>query len=88
MPPDAVAVAGSDFCPNYMMQVGNAFLGIQGHPEFTKAYASDLMERRRDVIPTARVEAGLHSLRLSVDDMVVGRWTLNFMQHAKVGTEV
>lgn len=88
LPQDAVVLAGSNFCPNHMMQIGNVFLGIQGHPEFTKAYASDLMELRRDIIPPERVEAGLHSLRLTVDDMAVGRWILNFMQHAKVGTEI
>lgn len=83
LPKHGVAVAGSEFCPNYMMHVGDVFLGVQGHPEFTKEYASDLMKRRESIIPAERLEAGLHSLRLSADDLAVARWILNFMHHAK-----
>lgn len=82
LPQDAMVLAGSDFCPNYMVQHGHVFLGIQGHPEFSKAYASGLMERRRDIIPPERVDAGMQSLRLPVDGMTVGRWILNFMRQA------
>lgn len=86
LPDDGVVLAGSEFCPNFMMQVGNVFLGIQGHPEFTKGYSSDLMDLRRDIIPSERVQAGQHSLRLLVDDMAVGRWILNFMHDARAST--
>lgn len=88
LPEDGVVLAGSDFCPNYMVQVGKVFLGLQGHPEFTRAYASDLMERRRDIIPSERVEAGLHSLRLPVDDVAMARWILNFMRYARTNDDV
>lgn len=84
LPEQGVVLAGSDFCPNYMMQLGSVFLGLQGHPEFSKGYASDLMEMRRDIISSARVDAGLKSLRLPVDDMMMGRWVLNFMRHARM----
>lgn len=82
LPEEGVVLAGSDFCPVYTMQVGQVFLGVQGHPEFTKDYASDLMDMRRDIIPPERVEAGLHSLKLAVHDMTMARWILNFMQRA------
>lgn len=84
LPEGAVVLAGSVFCPNYMMQVGDVFLGLQGHPEFTREYAADLMEMRRDVIPGKWLEAGLHSLKLHTDDMAVARWILNFMQQDRV----
>jgi len=84
IPEDAVVLAGSDFCPNYMMQIGDVFLGVQGHPEFTRGYAADLMEMRRDVIPEKWIEAGLRSLKLHADDMAVARWILNFMQRNRV----
>lgn len=82
LPEEGIVLARSNFCPIYMMQVGKTFLGLQGHPEFPKAYAADLMDRRRDIIPPIRVEAGTRSLRLTVDDMAMGRWILNFMRYA------
>lgn len=88
LPEQGIVLAGSEFCPIYLMQVGDAFLGVQGHPEFTKAYASDLMEMRRDIIPGERVEAGMHSMRLPVDDMAMGRWILNFMRRAIMHSDI
>ena len=83
LPEQAVVLATSEFCPIYMMQVGNVFLGLQGHPEFSKGYAFDLIEMRRDVIPSERAGAALLSLRLTVDDLTMGRYILNFMRYAK-----
>lgn len=83
LPEKGVVLAASDFCPIYLMQVGDVFLGLQGHPEFSKGYAFDLIEMRRDIIPSERASAALLSLRLTVDDMAMGRYILNFMQHAK-----
>ena len=32
LPAEAVLLAGSDFCPNGIFQVGSSMLGLQGHP--------------------------------------------------------
>ncbi|WP_089730097.1 glutamine amidotransferase-related protein [Modicisalibacter muralis] len=81
-PEGAVVLAESDFCPIYVMQLGEHFLGVQGHPEFGKAYSADLMERRRNIIPGNRVREGLASLNAPVDDQLMVRWILNFMRRA------
>ena len=80
LPPNARVLAGSDFCPRYLMQVGECFLGVQGHPEFSKAYSADLMRLRRDQVGASRVREGLASLDAPVDDQLMVRWILNFMR--------
>ena len=82
LPAGAVVLAASDFCPVYVMQVGEIFLGVQGHPEFSKAYSADLMELRRGKIPGNRDREGQASLNAPVDDQLMVRWILNFMRQA------
>lgn len=80
MPAGAELIAGSEFCPCYMMQVGEHFLGIQGHPEFSKSYVRDLMMMRRDTISVQRVKTGIASLSLVVDDVSVSRMIVKFLR--------
>jgi GMP synthase-like glutamine amidotransferase len=82
LPDRAKVLAASDFCPIYLMQVGETFLGIQGHPEFTKDYSADLMAFKRDILPDNRRREGLASLHAPVDDQVIVRWILNFLRQA------
>ena len=63
-----------------MIQIGEHFLGVQGHPEFSKRYSQDLMNARRDRIPAPRIETGIESLALPVDDKLVCRWLLDFLR--------
>ncbi|WP_087107356.1 glutamine amidotransferase-related protein [Parendozoicomonas haliclonae] len=79
LPDSAEVVAASDFCPNYMLQYGNSFLTIQGHPEFSNPYSRDLMLIRKGAIPEERVEAGLASLSEQADSDEITRWMLAFM---------
>ncbi|XKE46228.1 gamma-glutamyl-gamma-aminobutyrate hydrolase family protein [Halomonas organivorans] len=85
-PPEGSRVlAGSDFCPVYLMQVGETFLGVQGHPEFAKPYSADLMALRRDQVGAQRVREGMASLHAPVDDALMARWILAFMRRAITG---
>ncbi|ATJ81620.1 gamma-glutamyl-gamma-aminobutyrate hydrolase family protein [Halomonas beimenensis] len=82
-PPEGARVlAGSDFCPVYLMQVGETFLGVQGHPEFAKPYSADLMALRRDQVGAQRVREGMASLHAPVDDALMARWILAFLRRA------
>jgi GMP synthase-like glutamine amidotransferase len=62
LPAGCEVVGHSEFCPVAWMRYGGTMLGIQGHPEFSKAYARALIERRREVIGEAVSDAGLRSL--------------------------
>ncbi|MDN3521607.1 glutamine amidotransferase-related protein [Halomonas ramblicola] len=79
-PPGARVLGGSDFCPVYLMQVGEAFLGVQGHPEFTREYSRELMALRAGQVGEHRVREGLASLSAPVDDLVMVRWILSFLR--------
>ncbi|MGF1757210.1 gamma-glutamyl-gamma-aminobutyrate hydrolase family protein [Photobacterium sagamiensis] len=80
LPANTTVLAGSAFCPNAMIKVGDHFLGIQGHPEFTREYSHDLMEIRQGDIPANAIEVGMASLEQPLDSDEVTRWMLNFIK--------
>lgn len=78
--PDAARVlAGSDFCPNGMFQIDSHFLGIQGHPEFSKNYSLALMTLRATSIGVERLAQGKWSLNQQTDALWVGQSMINFL---------
>lgn len=81
LPPHAEVLAGSDFCPNYLMQIGDNLLSIQGHPEFTKEYSRDLMVSREDNIGAAQFATAMKSLDMREDDQLIARWIVQFLKH-------
>ncbi|HET8700812.1 MAG TPA: GMP synthase [Nitrococcus sp.] len=81
-PPKALHLAGDEFCPYSMLQVGDHMLTFQGHPEFSKDYARALMQRRRMQIGEQTYAAGLASLALELDDRIVAQWIARFLQGA------
>ncbi len=72
-------LAGSDFCPNFMVQWDQHFLSIQGHPEWQNSYSQDLMHLRRNIIPAEKVEKGLASLADKTDNLLFTQWVLDFV---------
>lgn len=80
LPNDGQIIAGNDFCPVSMMQVGHTSLGIQAHPEFCAAYSKALIEKRKDTIPENVQKRGFTSLKLPTDGLLVARWMLNFIE--------
>lgn len=85
LPPQAEILASSEFCPYYLVQYGQHFMSVQGHPEFCKSYSRDLMDARRGVIAHARLREGQASLSAEVDAPVMSSWIINFMQEALAG---
>jgi len=80
LPKGAEVLASNEFCPFYMIQIGNN-LTVQGHPEFSKAYAQVILEEdRKGILDPIRYEAGLASLQLEKDDAIVAQWIVNFLQ--------
>lgn len=79
LPPDAQLLASSEFCPNNMMQIGDTMLSLQGHPEFTKAYAKDLMQSRKNIIEKEIIALGLQSLELEHEHALIAQWLMHFL---------
>lgn len=79
LPEHGEAIAGNDFCPNSMIQIGATSLGIQAHPEFCVGYSRGLMQVRRDSIGEQRTDQGLQSLKLPTDSLLVTQWIVQFL---------
>jgi len=80
LPKEAEVLASSEFCPNYMTQIGSHILTVQGHPEFTKSFAHDLMVFRRLILGEQVFLKGVNSLTLPEDDALIAQWIINFLQ--------
>ena len=66
LPPNTIVLAGNAQCPNGIIQVGERMLGIQAHPEFSKAYDQFLVEWRADRMGSEVVREALNSLEKEV----------------------
>lgn len=78
---DTLVIAESDFCPFFIVQWGDNFLSIQGHPEWNADYSRTLINDRRDIIPADCVEIGLNSLATAPDNAKFAQWVLAFVQY-------
>jgi GMP synthase-like glutamine amidotransferase len=85
LPEDGVVVGRSDHCPVAMFRVGDSTLGIQGHPEFPKAYSKALLIDRVDRIGEERARAALASLEQPSDESMVATWIVEFLEGQKSG---
>lgn len=83
LPDNAEVLAGNDMCPNAMITIGETFLGIQSHPEFTKEYDKLLMETRMNRMGDQVANEGIKSLSKPIDTAVVRSWVLNFIAKSK-----
>jgi len=81
LPGDAFVIAESDFCPFFIVQWGEHFLSIQGHPEWNTEYSRTLINDRKNIIDANRVEAGINSLTITPDNALFVRWIMSFVQH-------
>ncbi len=81
LPDDALVVAESDFCPFFIVQWGEHFLSIQGHPEWSTEYSRTLINDRKHLIEADTIEAGLNSLTITPDNAKFVRWIISFVQH-------
>jgi len=79
--PEGSEVLGTNgYCPNSMFIVGDQFLGIQGHPEFSAAYTDALMLSRLEKIGSAEVKDARKSLEKEVHSDIITRWIENFLR--------
>ena len=72
-PPGATVLAGSDSCPVASFAIGRSF-AVQGHPEFSPAFARALLEFRRDDVDAAALKERAQSAGGENDSDVCGRW--------------
>lgn len=86
LPPGFRAIAENDFCPVSMMTDGDderdgVMLGIQGHPEFNKAFGEYRLASRKDQLTPERYRQSLASLaQMEADSVRVFRWIARFIR--------
>ena len=78
LPDGAIRYATNEFCPNAGFVTGENVLTIQGHPEFSKAYARELMKFRRTLLGEATFLAGIASLENPIEGDRMGGWLAAF----------
>ena len=82
LPPAAEVLMGNDFCPYAMIQVGHHFIGLQGHPEFSRTYGKAIMQSRKAIIAETNYAQGLESLSQITDGKLIMTWLITFFQQA------
>lgn len=80
LPPKAEVLAKSEQCPIGMFQIEEQFLGIQGHPEFSKFYNQALYTSRIEKIGQEKVMAADESLQMKVDQDLFETWIMQFLR--------
>ena len=79
LPDDTILIAENDFCPFFIVQWGNHFLSIQGHPEWNTDYSRTLINDRKAIIPPDRIKAALNSLQIAPDNALFVRLIMEFV---------
>ena len=80
LPPQSTVLASTTACPVGMFRVGTTHLGIQAHPEFTKAYDQALMILREERMGSEVVARGIESLYKQTDGAVIAAWIARFIE--------
>lgn len=80
LPPQAEVLAGSEFSPFGMLAYRDQpAISIQLHPEFEPAYATALIEARRERYAPEVAEQAVRSLQQPNDNARVGDWIRGFL---------
>lgn len=79
LPTGATLLAGDDFCPIQMYEIGSQVLALQGHPEYSTRYQEALMSTAASSIDFALRSAALAANRgPAPDNDVLLDWIANF----------
>ncbi len=82
LPPEAITLSTNRHCPNSMIAVGDHFLGIQAHPEFTPQYLEALMRSRVGRIAQEHIDLAVATLSTPLDASTVAGWITAFYTRA------
>lgn len=80
LPEGSEVLGTNEHCPTSMFMVDEHFLGIQGHPEFSAAYAEALILSRVERIGKNVVEEARKTLQEKSDSEIITRWIVNFFE--------
>jgi GMP synthase-like glutamine amidotransferase len=81
-PQGAVVLAGTEFCPNAMLRIGERILTFQGHPEMNIPIVNRLLDLREQRVGPEVFAAGKQSLEQPIDHDAMGAWIAGFIRQA------
>ncbi len=81
LPPGSELISKSLDCPVAMFSVGDHFLGIQGHPEFTKEYNKAIFESRIGKIGWEKIDKAIKSFEKDPDTALLQQYLMGFLNH-------
>lgn len=79
LPEGSHVLAKSADCAIGMYTVGSTFLGIQGHPDFSKAYIKAILASRADRIDPDKIEKANNSLEEELSTPMLRSYMHNFI---------
>lgn len=80
LPAPAQRLLSNDFCPNAAFYIPGRVLAIQGHPEFSVAYARALLALRADQLSPQLLTQVEASFATPHDGALVGTWIRRFLE--------
>jgi GMP synthase-like glutamine amidotransferase len=78
LPPDGVILASTAHCPVSMFRCGT-LVGIQGHPEFSIAYAQALLDSRAEIIPADTRARATASFAIRPNHALLVSWIVRYL---------
>ncbi|MCB0420867.1 MAG: hypothetical protein KDD61_07715 [Bdellovibrionales bacterium] len=83
LPKESDCLGTSPFCEYEMYCKGSHILSMQGHPEFSKAFAESRLESRKSHMPQDIYQTGLETLKESNDSRLIWTWISNWLNESK-----
>ncbi|MCC7320306.1 MAG: type 1 glutamine amidotransferase [Rubellimicrobium sp.] len=84
-PDGAELIATNDFCENAALLYGDRMLTMQAHPEFTRSFAADIIEKRgRGLVPDPLLDAALERAGQGTDSPEVADRIERFLKTRQV----
>lgn len=80
LPDGTRRLAHSDHCENFLLQFNETMMGIQGHPEFKRAYIDVLIGLREKLLAPETLAGARASLDQPGDNVAIMHWITNFLE--------
>jgi GMP synthase-like glutamine amidotransferase len=87
LPADARLLMSNEFCPYAAFYIPHLVLALQGHPEFSRQYALDLLSHRESRLPADAVAHARQTLQSDHDGLLTGQWIRRFVEHSLLDRE-
>jgi len=80
IPPSAKLIGTCGInCPNAAFTIGNHIVALQGHIEFSKSFARDLLDMRKEILGEEKYTSAIKSLSKDTDEVLLTQAVINYL---------